>query len=56
MAHRLKDDYDGAYNRSTLELERQFFMEKWGEFCLCEWATENGSTKKLLRSNFFIQQ
>lgn len=40
MAHRLKDDYDGAYNRSTLEPERRFVMEEWGKFCLSQW-TEN---------------
>lgn len=39
MAHRLKDDYGGAYNRSTLENERRFVMEEWGKFCLSEWAT-----------------
>lgn len=39
MAHRLKDDYGGAYNRTTLEDERRFVMEEWGKFCLSEYAT-----------------
>ena len=33
MAHKLEDDYDGAYNRATLEPERRFVMEEWGKFC-----------------------
>lgn len=34
MAHRLKDDYGGAYNRTTLEKERRLVMEEWGKYCL----------------------
>lgn len=34
MAHNLKDDYDGAYNRATLEDERRVVMEAWGNYCL----------------------
>lgn len=34
MAHHLKDDYGGAYNRTTLENERRLVMEAWGQFCL----------------------
>lgn len=33
MAHKLEDNYDGAYNRATLEPERRFVMEEWGKFC-----------------------
>lgn len=46
MAHRLKDDYDGAYNLATLELERQFFMEKWESF-----AFANGLPRTALPKN-----
>lgn len=34
MAHRLKDYYGGAYNRSTLENGHHFVLEAWGTFCL----------------------
>lgn len=33
LAHNLKDDYDGAYNRATLENERRQIMQAWGDFC-----------------------
>lgn len=33
MAHKLEDDYDGAYNRASLEKERRQAMELWGKFC-----------------------
>ena len=33
LAHKLKDDYAGAYNRSKLEDERREVMQAWGEFC-----------------------
>lgn len=33
MAHKLKDDYGGAYNRATLEAERRAVMAAWGRFC-----------------------
>ena len=33
LAHKLKDDYDGAYNRATLEDERREVMRAWGEYC-----------------------
>ncbi len=36
MAHKLHDDYDGAYNRATLEKERRDVMEKWGQYCFSE--------------------
>lgn len=36
LAHNLKDDYGGAYNRSTLEPERRYVMEEWGKYCLGE--------------------
>lgn len=34
LAHHLRDAYNGAYNRSTLEEERRQVMEAWGGFCL----------------------
>ena len=34
LAHKLKDDYAGAYNRATLEDERREVMSAWGAFCL----------------------
>lgn len=43
MAHRLKDDYGGAYNRTTLEPERRFIMEKWGKFCFSDWLAKKDS-------------
>jgi integrase len=33
LAHKLKDDYNGAYNRATLEPERRYVMEEWGKYC-----------------------
>lgn len=36
LAHHLKDDYNGAYNRSTLEEERRAVMEAWGVYCLSQ--------------------
>ena len=33
MAHKLKDDYAGAYNRTKLEDERREVMQAWGTFC-----------------------
>ena len=33
MAHKLKDDYAGAYNRAELEDERREVMQAWGSFC-----------------------
>lgn len=33
LAHKLEDDYGGAYNRATLEPERRFVMEEWGKYC-----------------------
>ena len=33
MAHKLKDDYDGAYNRATLDPERRLVMTEWGKYC-----------------------
>ena len=36
MAHHLKDDYNGAYNRTTLEEERREVMEAWGDYCLSQ--------------------
>jgi hypothetical protein len=36
LAHHLKDDYNGAYNRSTLEEERRAVMEAWGDYCLSQ--------------------
>ena len=33
LAHKLKDDYAGAYNRTKLEDERREVMQAWGEFC-----------------------
>lgn len=32
-AHKLQDDYGGAYNRATLEPERRQVMEAWGQYC-----------------------
>ena len=34
MAHGLKDDYDGAYNRAELESERRYVMQSWADFLL----------------------
>lgn len=34
MAHGLKDDYDGAYNRAELENERRFVMQQWADFLI----------------------
>ena len=36
MAHQLKDDYNGAYNRTTLVEERREVMEAWGRYCLSQ--------------------
>lgn len=33
LAHRLKDDYQGAYNRAELEPERRKVMQAWSDFC-----------------------
>lgn len=33
MAHKLKDDYAGAYNRAQLEDERREVMQAWSDFC-----------------------
>lgn len=33
MAHKLKDDYAGAYNRAELEDERREVMQAWSDFC-----------------------
>lgn len=33
LAHGMKDSYGGAYNRSTLEPERRFAMQRWADFC-----------------------
>ena len=33
LAHKLKDDYAGAYNRTKLEDERREVMQTWGTFC-----------------------
>ena len=33
MAHKLKDDYAGAYNRAQLEDERRAVMQAWSDFC-----------------------
>ena len=33
LAHNLKDDYNGAYNRATLEPERRFVMQAWADYC-----------------------
>lgn len=33
MAHKLKDDYAGAYNRATLEPERRKVMQAWADYC-----------------------
>lgn len=33
LAHNLKDDYGGAYNRATLETERRQVMAAWGSYC-----------------------
>ena len=54
MAHRLKDDYGGAYNRTTLENERRLTMEAWGQFCLpiaYEASSRKTSRKKQSRGN-----
>lgn len=36
LAHKLRDDYDGAYNRAELEPERRMVMQTWGDFCYSE--------------------
>lgn len=36
MAHHLRDDYNGAYNRTPLEEERREVMEAWGDYCLSQ--------------------
>ena len=36
MAHKLKDDYAGAYNRAQLEDERREVMQLWSDFCYSE--------------------
>lgn len=33
LAHKLRDDYDGAYNRAELEPERRKVMQTWSDFC-----------------------
>lgn len=33
MAHKLRDDYAGAYNRAQLEDERREVMQAWSDFC-----------------------
>ena len=33
MAHNLQDDYNGAYNRTTLEDERRVVMQAWADYC-----------------------
>ena len=33
LAHNLKDDYNGAYNRATLEPERRKVMQAWADYC-----------------------
>ena len=33
LAHKLQDQYDGAYNRAQLEPERREVMQAWGDFC-----------------------
>ena len=33
LAHKLPDQYDGAYNRAQLEPERRAVMQAWGDFC-----------------------
>lgn len=33
LAHKLQDDYDGAYNRAHLKEERIEVMNAWGSFC-----------------------
>lgn len=33
LAHNLKDDYNGAYNRTHLEDERRVVMQVWGSYC-----------------------
>ena len=33
LAHKLQDQYDGAYNRAQLEPERRAVMQAWGDFC-----------------------
>lgn len=33
LAHKLRDDYNGAYNRATLESERRIVMQAWSDFC-----------------------
>ena len=38
LAHHLKDDYNGAYNRTTLVEERREVMEAWGVYCLSQAA------------------
>lgn len=38
MAHKLQDDYAGAYNRAQLEDERRTVMQLWAEFCYAKIA------------------
>lgn len=33
LTDNLKDDYNGAYNRATLEPERRFVMQAWADYC-----------------------
>lgn len=33
LAHNLRDDYNGAYNRATLEPERRYIMQAWADYC-----------------------
>lgn len=33
LAHGLKDDYDGAYNRAHLAQERRDVMQQWADYC-----------------------
>lgn len=40
LAHKLKDDYAGAYNRTKLEDERREVMQNWGEFCFSKLTQE----------------
>ena len=33
LAHKLKDSYEGAYNRAQLEPERRRVMQAWADYC-----------------------
>lgn len=33
LAHKLKDSYEGAYNRAQLEPERRQVMQAWADYC-----------------------